>query len=45
MVLVVHAVAGALGVHGGPIERPGLAQRDVGNIDHFLDFASALLKG
>ena len=32
----------ALGLHGGSVEHPGLPDRKVGHVDHFLNLAIAL---
>jgi hypothetical protein len=42
MPLLEHAVVRALGMHAESVQHPGLADREVGDIDHFLDFAVAL---
>ena len=42
MPLLAHAMGRALGLHGGPVEHPGLADGEVGHVDHLLDFAVAL---
>ncbi len=42
MVLVVHAMARTLRVHGGAVHHAALAHREVGDVDHLLHFAVAL---
>ena len=42
MPLLVHAVPRALGVHREAVEHARLADREVGDVDHLLDFAVAL---
>ena len=39
--LLVHAVHGALGVHGQAVEHARLADREVADVDHLLHFAVA----
>ncbi len=41
--LFTHAVLGPLGGHGAPVQHARLADGEVGNIDHLLDLAVALL--
>ncbi len=41
MVLLVHPVAGALGMHGVAVQHAALADREVGDVDHLLHFAVA----
>ena len=42
MPLLVHAVAGTLGVHGVAIQHARLADGEIGDVDHLLHFAIAL---
>src|SRR5690606_30033942 len=43
--LLVHAVAGALGMHGQAVELAREADREVGDVDHLLDLAVAFRLG
>ena len=42
MPLFVHAVLGALGMHGEAVQHARLSDREIGDVDHLLDFAVAL---
>ena len=42
MPLLVHAVLGPFGVHGEAVQHARLSDREIGDIDHLLDFAVAL---
>jgi hypothetical protein len=42
LVLLVHAVAGTLGVHGQAVQLARQADREVADVDHLLHFAVAL---
>src|SRR5687768_5420563 len=42
MPLLVHAVLGPYGVHGAAVEHARLADREVRDVDHLLDFTQAL---
>jgi hypothetical protein len=42
LVLVVHAMARALRMHGGAVHHAALADREIGDVDHLLHFAIAL---
>ena len=39
MPLLVHAMAGALAVHGEAVELAGEADGEIGDVDHLLHFA------
>ncbi len=41
VVLLVHAVAGALGMHGVAVQHAALAHGEIGDVDHLLHFAIA----
>ncbi|KAG1393877.1 hypothetical protein G6F59_014277 [Rhizopus arrhizus] len=41
VVLLVHAVAGALGMHGVAVQHAALADGEIGDVDHLLHFAIA----
>jgi len=42
MPLLIHAVLGALGMHGKAVQHARLPDREIGDVDHLLDFAIAL---
>ena len=43
MVLIVHAVKRAFGMHGGSVQQTRLAYGKLADINHFLNFAQAFL--
>ena len=42
MPVFVHAMLGALGLHGEAVQHARLADREIGDVDHLLNFAVAL---
>ena len=43
MILLIHPVERALGMHGEPIKLPRQADRKITDVYHFLDFAPTLM--